>query len=257
LGSCEASNLLGAIRFDNVHFRYQTADSCVLQDFCLEVHPGQTVALVGLSGAGKSTVFKLLQRFYEPQQGVIRLDDVPIEKFSLDSLRQQIAVVNQDVVIFSRSIRDNIAYGRTAVDEEAIIEVAKRAHAWEFIKDLPEGLDTMLGAKGLTLSGGQKQRIAIARAMLCARPVLLLDEATSALDAESEKWVQEGLHSLMATATTLVIAHRLSTVRHADLILVMDHGRVVEQGSHDELLKMNGAYARLHALQFNSEICQS
>ena len=218
----------------------------------MRVAPGETVAIVGPSGAGKSTVFQLLLRFYDPQSGRIALDGVATRDMSLSDLRQRVGIVPQDAVIFSTSALENIRYGKPQASDDEVKAAAKAAFADEFIKALPEGYATFLGERGVRLSGGQRQRIAIARAMLKNSPLLLLDEATSALDAESERMVQAALESAMKGRTTLVVAHRLATVQQADRILVLDHGQLVEQGTHAELVARGGVYARLAALQFTS-----
>ena len=242
-----------AIEFSEVVFHYPSRPlQSALTHFSLRVAPGETVALVGPSGAGKSTVFQLLLRFYDPQQGLIKLGDVPIRDMSLDDLRQQVGIVPQDAVIFSTSALENIRYGRPDATDAEVHAAARAAFADEFIAQLPETYDTFLGERGVRLSGGQRQRIAIARAMLKNPPLLLLDEATSALDAESERMVQAALESAMRNRTTLVIAHRLATVQKADRIVVLDHSRIVEQGSHIELVAAGGVYARLAALQFTT-----
>ncbi|MFC5519411.1 ABC transporter transmembrane domain-containing protein [Polaromonas jejuensis] len=241
-----------AIKFDNVTFHYPSRPAqAALSDFSMNVAPGETVAIVGPSGAGKSTVFQLLLRFYDPTSGRITLDGVATRDMALDDLRQHIGIVPQDAVIFSTSALENIRYGKPGASDEETRAAAQAAFAHEFISALPEGYDTFLGERGVRLSGGQRQRIAIARAMLKNAPLLLLDEATSALDAESERMVQAALESAMKGRTTLVIAHRLATVQKADRIIVLDHGRLVEQGSHAELVNRGGVYARLAALQFN------
>ena len=240
-----------AIKFDKIGFHYPSRPTQpALQDFTLSVAPGETIAIVGPSGAGKSTVFQLLLRFYDPASGRIELDGVRTADLSLQDLRGRIGLVPQDAVIFSTSALENIRYGKPDASDDEVRLAAKAAFAHDFIKALPEGFDTFLGERGVRLSGGQRQRIAIARAMLKNSPVLLLDEATSALDAESERMVQAALESAMKGRTTLVIAHRLATVKKADRIVVIDHGRIVEQGNHEELIAANQIYARLAALQF-------
>jgi ATP-binding cassette subfamily B protein len=242
-----------AIRFENINFHYPSRPlQAALRDFSLTVMPGQTVAIVGPSGAGKSTVFQLLLRFYDPSSGAIVLDGVATRDLSLSDLRQRIGIVPQDAVIFSSSALENIRYGRPDASDEDVRAAAQSAFADEFISALPEAYDTFLGERGVRLSGGQRQRIAIARAMLKNPPLLLLDEATSALDAESERMVQAALESAMRDRTTLVIAHRLATVQKADLIVVLDHGSLVEQGTHAELVAKGGVYAGLAALQFSA-----
>jgi ATP-binding cassette subfamily B protein len=242
-----------AIEFVALTFRYPSRPAtAALADFSLTVHPGETVALVGPSGAGKSTVFQLLLRFYDPESGEIRLDGLPTRTLALQDLRGRIGIVPQDAVIFSSSALENIRYGRPQASDEEVHAAARAAFADSFISALPEGYNTFLGERGVRLSGGQRQRIAIARAMLKNAPLLLLDEATSALDAESERMVQAALASAMRDRTTLVIAHRLATVQQANRIVVMDHGRIVEQGTHEGLVAANGVYARLAALQFTA-----
>lgn len=238
----------GAIRFEDVHFAYNE-EKGALHGLSLDIPAGATVALVGPSGAGKSTVQNLIPRFYDVQSGTITIDGQNVRDVQLASLRQAMALVSQEVVLFDDTIRANIAYGRTEATQSEIEGAAKAAAAHDFITALPQGYDTTVGEHGVKLSGGQRQRLAIARAMLRNAPILLLDEATSALDTESERAVQSALDRLMTGRTTLVIAHRLSTITHADLIYVIDHGRVRESGTHVELLAQNGLYARLHALQ--------
>jgi len=240
-----------AVSFKGVGFHYPSRPSTpALRDFDLAVAPGETVALVGASGAGKSTVFQLMLRYYDPQSGHVTLDGTPLADMSLVDLRTRIGLVPQDAVIFSASALENIRYGRPDASTEEVHAAARAAFADGFLRALPEGYDTFLGERGVRLSGGQRQRIAIARAMLKNPPLLLLDEATSALDAESERMVQAALESAMAGRTTLVIAHRLATVQKADRIVVLDHGSIVEQGTHASLVALNGVYARLAALQF-------
>ena len=244
----------GGLSFRNVTFRYPSRpEVAALKGFTLEVEPGETVAIVGPSGAGKSTVFQLVERFYDPQAGTIRLDGVPLTKADPADIRERLAFVPQEGVLFSGNARDNLRYGRWDASDEEIWEATRAANAEGFLRDLPQELDTDLGEGGAQLSGGQQQRLAIARALLRDAPILLLDEATSALDAESELLVQQALDQLMADRTTLVIAHRLATVRKADRIIVLDDGKIAEQGTHDELIKTDGLYARLAKLQFASE----
>ncbi len=242
----------GQLSFDHVSFRYPTRlESPALADFSLTVEPGETVAIVGPSGAGKSTLFQLAERFYDPQAGTIKLDGVPLTAADPAEIRRRMALVPQEGILFAANARDNLRYGNWEASDEAIWQAARDANAEEFLRDLPQGLDTFLGESGARLSGGQRQRIGIARALLRDAPILLLDEATSALDAESERLVQDALDRLMASKTTLVIAHRLATVRQADKIVVMDRGRIVETGKHDALSRAGGLYSRLAALQFD------
>ena len=243
---------LGAIAFDHVGFRYPTRpDIAALDDFSLSVAPGETVAVVGPSGAGKSTLFQLLQRFYDPTSGTVRIDGVALPEADPAVIRERIAMVPQETVIFGASARDNLRYGNWDATDDELWDAARAANAEEFLRKLPDGLDTFLGEGGARLSGGQRQRVAIARALLRDAPILLLDEATSALDAESERLVQEALERLMAHRTTIVIAHRLATVRAAQRIIVMDEGRIVESGTHGALIGTGGLYARLASLQFS------
>jgi subfamily B ATP-binding cassette protein MsbA len=239
----------GRVRFEKVGFAYH-ADRPVLFDIDFEVLPRQTAALVGLSGAGKSTLINLLARFYEPTRGRILIDDIDITDVTLQSLRSQIGLVSQDIVLFNDTVRNNIAYGLVDTPEDRIMDAAKAAECHRFIMELPQGYDSPIGERGGQLSRGQRQRLAIARALLKNPPILVLDEATSALDSESERLIQSALAAVMRNRTTFVVAHRLSTIRSADRILVVDKGRIAESGSHDELLRKGGIYRKLHDLQF-------
>lgn len=240
-----------AISIGHLRFRYPSRpDALALTDLSIDVKPGETVAIVGPSGAGKTTLFQLLLRFHDPEQGSIRLDGVDIRELALDELRTAIGIVPQDTVVFSANAMENIRYGRPEASDDEVIAAAKQAAAHEFIERLPEGYQSFLGERGVRLSGGQRQRIAIARALLKNPPLLLLDEATSALDAESERLVQRALEAAMEGRTTLVIAHRLATVQRATRIVVMEHGKIVETGTHAELVEAGGLYAGLAALQF-------
>ncbi|MHB1141834.1 MAG: lipid A export permease/ATP-binding protein MsbA [Sulfuricaulis sp.] len=250
-GSVTIERARGRVEYRHVGFRYPGAEQDVLDDVSFLVEPGQVLALVGQSGSGKSTIVSLLPRFYRAARGAILLDDTDIHDLTLTSLRRQIALVGQENILFDDSIRHNIAYSEEgAIDESRLMEAARAAHVLEFAERLPEGLDTRVGERGMLLSGGQRQRIAIARALYKNAPILILDEATSALDTESERLVQAALQKLMLHRTTLVIAHRLSTVEHADKIVVLAQGRVVESGTHRELLARNGVYAGLYRNQF-------
>ncbi len=242
----------GRVEFDHVKFRYPTRQEVsALADFSLNIAPGETVAVVGPSGAGKTTLFQLIQRFYDPESGAIRVDGVALPDADPADVRARIAMVPQETVIFAASARDNLRYGKWEATDEALWAAADAANASEFLRKLPEGLDTFMGEGGARLSGGQRQRLAIARAILRDAPILLLDEATSALDAESERLVQDALEHLMKGRTTIVIAHRLATVRAADRIIVMNDGKIVEEGNHDSLIKQDGLYARLARMQFD------
>lgn len=243
----------GQISFDNVTFSYPTRpETDALKSFSLKVTPGETVAVVGPSGAGKSTLFQLAQRFYDPQGGSVRIDGVALPSADPADIRERMALVPQDTVLFAASARDNLRYGKWDATDEEIWAAARAANAEKFLRDLPDGLDSYMGEAGTRLSGGQRQRVAIARALLRQTPILLLDEATSALDAESERLVQDALERLMQDRTTIVIAHRLATIRSADRIIVMEEGQIVEQGDHDSLITQSGLYAKLAELQFSN-----
>src|SRR6185437_3949507 len=248
-GGYVATRARGEVEFRNVTFAYPQGKAPALSDVSLEVPAGTTLAIVGRSGSGKSTLVSLLPRFYDLATGAILIDGREIREYELASLRRQIAVVSQDVTLFDDSIRNNIAFGRQ-VSEDDLLRAAQAAHVVEFVSGLPAGLDTMVGERGVMLSGGQRQRISIARALLKDAPILILDEATSALDTESERHIQAALAQLVRNRTTFVIAHRLSTVEQADRIVVLDAGRLVESGTHVELLALEGRYAQLYRLQF-------
>ena len=251
-GTIELDQVKGAIEIKDLSFHYPGHEKQVLKQINIKVEPGQTVALVGRSGSGKTTISNLLPRFYEIEQGEILLDGINAKDCTLDSLRGQMAVVSQHVVLFNDTIAHNIAYGyRGELSREHLIHVAEKAHVMEFVNQMPQGLDTEIGENGVTLSGGQRQRIAIARALLRQAPLLILDEATSALDTESERKIQGALEELFKGRTSIVIAHRLSTIENADQILVMDQGQIVEQGTHQSLLAQNGYYAQLYKMQFS------
>jgi ATP-binding cassette subfamily B protein len=243
----------GSIIFNNVHFDYGIADTPVLDGLSLSVRPGERVAIVGPSGAGKSTLFALLMRYYDPGSGSVRIDGTDLRQADPTDIRKRIGFVAQDPTIFALSAAENVRFGDPSADIDAVHAAARAAHADGFLSALPDGYDTIIGERGVTLSGGQRQRLAIARAILKAAPILLLDEATSALDAESESAVQQALETLMQGRTTLVIAHRLATIKSADRIVVMDGGRIVEEGTHQSLIERGGLYARLAELQFHDQ----
>jgi subfamily B ATP-binding cassette protein MsbA len=254
-GDYQVESVAGVIEFEHINFSYSGEETAALHDINLTVMAGQTVAFVGRSGSGKSTLLNLIPRFYDVTEGEIRLDGVNVKDYSLDNLRSHIAYVGQDVVLFNDTIEHNIAYGdmkKRSFDE--IVAAAKAAYAYDFINESSNGFQTMVGERGVMLSGGQRQRIAIARALLNDAPVLILDEATSALDTESERYIQDSLQRLMKNRTTLVIAHRLSTIENADVIVVMDDGKIVEQGTHQQLLASNQHYAALHRMNFEDEV---
>jgi len=253
-GTLVKSTVKGQFEFNDINFTYQGGKQQVLTDISFKVEPGETIALVGSSGSGKTSLVSLIPRFYRLQQGSILLDGENINDYRLANLRQHIAIVSQNVTLFNSNIYNNIAYGElSTVSPDDVKAAAKIAHAQGFIEQLPEGYDTLIGDDGVMLSGGQRQRIAIARAILKDAPILILDEATSALDTDSERYIQAALEDLMKNRTTFVIAHRLSTVQNADRILVMEKGRIVEQGTHDQLLAASGRYAHL----YNHELTDS
>ena len=249
-GLRELSPITRALEFRGVTFQYDGTEQPALRDINLSMSAGEVVALVGSSGSGKTTLANLVPRFYEPTRGMILLDGQNTREGTLKSLRRQIGIVSQDTVLFDETVRNNIAYGKLDAAEHELVEAAQAAYAHDFIQRLPDGYDTVIGENGVKLSGGERQRLAIARAILRDPPILILDEATSSLDSESERIVQLALSNLMRNRTTLVIAHRLSTVQNADRIIVLDRGRIVETGSHEELLRNGGRYQRLHAIQF-------
>jgi len=247
----ELNAFTDSIEFKKVHFQYGTEDDRVLDDVSFSIQKGEAIALVGPSGSGKSTIADLIPRFYDVNEGGIFIDGTDVKEVSVKSLRKLMGIVTQETILFNDTVRGNIAYGMDAVPDASVIEAAKAANALEFIEDMPDGFDTFIGERGVKLSGGQRQRIAIARALLKNPPILILDEATSALDTESEKLVQEAIDHLMQDRTVLVIAHRLSTIKNANTILSVEKGRIVESGSHDELLEKGGLYSRLHQLQMS------
>lgn len=252
-GTHKFSKIDGKLEFNNVSFAYKGSDKEVISDFNLTIEPGTTVALVGRSGSGKTTISNMVPRYYSATSGSVSLDGVDIEQVELVNLREQIAHMSQNVVLFNDTIANNIAYGLERVTKEEVETAAKLAHVMEFAEQKPEGLDFVIGENGSALSGGQRQRVAIARALLRNAPILIMDEATSALDTESERAIQDALDNLLENRTSIVIAHRLSTIENADKIVVMDKGKIIEQGKHQELLAAGGAYAALYQLQFGEE----
>jgi ATP-binding cassette, subfamily B, bacterial MsbA len=253
-GNHEVDRVRGAVSLRNVSFHYGGGDKLALRNINLDVAPGEVVALVGRSGSGKSTLVSLIPRFYDAIEGEICIDGIPTRQYRLRNLRQQIALVNQQVTLFNDSVAGNIAYGSLSErNSDVVRQAADAAYATDFIEQLPDGFDTLIGESGTRLSGGQRQRLAIARAILKDAPILILDEATSALDTESERYIQAALEKVMCGRTTFVVAHRLSTIERADRIVVMSEGQIVEQGTHSELLALGGHYARLHAMQFRDE----
>ena len=243
------NNVRGDITFNNVSFRYESDEDRVLRNLNLDIKTGETVALVGMSGGGKSSLVSLIPRFYDVTEGEILLDGTDIRRFQVRSLRDNIGMVLQDNILFSESVKMNIKFGNPLATDEEVIEAAKAANAHEFIMKLPQGYDTRVGERGVKLSGGQKQRVAIARVFLKNPPILILDEATSALDLESEHLIQESLEILAKDRTTFIVAHRLSTITHADRIIHMEHGEVVEMGTHEELMAKQGHYYKLFQVQ--------
>ncbi len=245
--------IAGRVSFENVSFKYETSDELVLKNFCLDVQPGETVAILGATGSGKSTLINLIPRFYDPTSGVIKIDGIDIKTVKLESLRQQIGIVLQDTFLFSTTLRENIAYGKTDATMEEIIAAAKAANIHDFIESLPKGYDTEIGERGVTLSGGEKQRVAIARALLMNPKILILDDSTSSVDTETEHLIQNALSTLVKGRTTFIIAQRLSTVKRADKIIVLENGEIVEQGTHEELLEKGGIYTEIYNMQFRQQ----
>lgn len=245
--------IAGYVRFENVSFRYDDNDELVLKNFSLDIEPGETVAILGATGSGKSTLINLIPRFYDPTSGTITIDDIDIRTVTLESLRKQIGIVLQDTFLFATSLKDNIAYGRTNATEEEIIAAAKAANIHNFIDSLPKGYDTEVGERGVTLSGGEKQRVAIARALLMNPKILILDDSTSSVDTETEHLIQNAITTLVKDRTTFVIAQRLSTVKRANKIVVLENGEIIEQGTHDELLKKGGIYTEIYNMQFKQQ----
>jgi subfamily B ATP-binding cassette protein MsbA len=245
------------IRFERLSFYYDGMDEAALREIDLTVKAGEVVALVGSSGSGKTTLMNLLLRFYDPTEGVIRIDGTDLRDVTLESLRKQIGLVAQETILFDDTVARNIAYGMGPVDPGRVIEAGRAAYAHEFIQRLPQGYDTMIGERGVRLSGGQRQRLAVARAILRDSPILILDEATSSLDSESEMYIQKALANLLKNRTTFVIAHRLSTVQNASRIVVVEQGRIVEVGRHQDLLLQGGVYKKLYQLQFREQYAET
>ena len=252
-GALKLGQISGQVSFEAVNFHYNQGGAAALQDITLEVPPNQVVALIGQTGSGKTSLVNLIPRFYDATSGTVRVDDVDVRQVDLVSLRKQIGIVLQTSLLFSASVRDNIAFGRPEASLEEVIEAAKAAQAHEFILELSNGYDTVVGERGITLSGGQRQRVAMARALLMDPRILILDDSTSSVDMQTERLIQKALDRLMEGRTTFVIAHRLSTVRRADLILVMDGGKIVEKGRHQELLQLNGLYREIYDLQLRDQ----
>ena len=249
-GLKELPDIKREIEFRDVSFHYEDRKRNALSGINLKVSTGEIIALIGVSGVGKTTLMNLIPRFYDPTDGAILIDGIDVREVTLKSLREKIGIVSQETILFNDTVRNNIAYGKIGAGDKQIIEAAKAAYAHDFIMEMPQGYDTVIGEKGVRLSGGQKQRIAIARALLKNSPILILDEATSSLDSASERMVQDALNNLMKDRTTFVIAHRLSTIQRADRIVVIDKGQVVETGSHEELMSKGGFYRRLYSIQF-------
>ncbi|MGB9598186.1 MAG: ABC transporter ATP-binding protein, partial [Candidatus Poribacteria bacterium] len=245
--------IAGHISFENVSFKYETSDELVLKNFTLDVQPGETVAILGATGSGKSTLINLIPRFYDPTSGVIKIDGIDVKTVKLESLRKQIGIVLQDTFLFSTTIKENISYGKTDATMDEIISAAKAANIHDFIESLPKGYDTEVGERGVNLSGGEKQRIAIARALLMNPRILILDDSTSSVDTETEHLIQNALSTLVKGRTTFIIAQRLSTVKRADKIIVLENGEIVEQGTHDELLEKGGIYTEIYNMQFRQQ----
>lgn len=243
----------GYVRFENVSFKYETSDELVLKNFSLDVEPGETVAILGATGSGKSTLINLIPRFYDPTSGVITIDNIDIKTITLESLRSQIGIVLQDTFLFAMSLKDNIAYGRNNATMEEIINAAKAANIHDFIDSLPKGYDSEVGERGVTLSGGEKQRVAIARALLMNPKILILDDSTSSVDTETEHLIQNAIATLVIGRTTFVIAQRLSTIKRANKIVVLENGEIVEQGTHDELMEKGGIYTEIYNMQFKQQ----